>query len=54
MNNQIIITYDQTVFIKKYDLNDMIINNNAHITNNKHTIINNQDQIMIIYNDYIP
>ncbi len=27
----------------------MIIYNNAHIKNNKHTIINNQDKIMIIY-----
>jgi hypothetical protein len=32
----------------------MIIYNNAHIINNKNTIINNQDEIMIIYNDYIP
>ncbi len=31
----------------------MIIYDNARIINNKHTIINNQDKIMIIYNDYI-
>jgi hypothetical protein len=32
----------------------MIIYNNAHIINNKYNIINNQDEIMIIYNGYIP
>jgi hypothetical protein len=32
----------------------MIIYNDARIVNNKSTIINNRDEIMIIYNDYIP
>ncbi len=32
----------------------MIIYNTARIMNNKSTIINNQDDIMIIYNDFIP
>ncbi len=31
----------------------MIIYNTALIMYNEHTIINNQDKIMIIYNDYI-
>jgi hypothetical protein len=31
----------------------MIIYKMARIINNKYTIINNQDNIMIIYNDYI-
>ncbi len=31
----------------------MIIYNIARIVYNEHTIINNQDKIMIIYNDYI-
>jgi hypothetical protein len=31
----------------------MIIYNMACIINNKYTIINNQDDIMIIYNDFI-
>ncbi len=32
----------------------MIIYNTARIINNISTIINNQDDIMIIYNDFIP